>query len=429
MVRKREIFGWAMYDFANSGYTTVVLTAIFNAYFVAVVAKELESGTATFLWTVIIAFSNAIVLFASPIVGTITDNTGNKKTLLFITMILCTLFTALLYFVGSGDILLASILVILSSVMFFIGESLIAAFLPQIANKKNMGKISGFGWTLGYVGGLFVLGISLAYVNFAQSNGELATDFVPITMLIVALSFFLSSLPTFFLLKDRAINSNTSRGYDLTTYKTSIAQIQATWLLRHQYQDFFRFLVCLVIIYCGINTVIVIAAIYAQDVMAFTTEKTIQLILIVNVMAAIGAFIFSFIQDKLSTKKTLVITLCIWIIALLLAFFTQSITWFWVVAMLIGLALGSSQSAGRTMIGLFSPKDRNGQFFGLWGLAIRLSAIIGPIFYGITAYLTQGNHRFALLTTTLFFIVGLFLLKNVNEDRGRQAARIVDAQP
>ena len=419
MVKKREIFGWAMFDFANSGYTTVVLTAVFNSYFIAVVAKELENGSATLLWTITVAIANAIVLFASPLIGAIADYSCNKKLFLFFSTFFCVLFTALLYFAGPGDIYYAAALIILSSLMFFIGESLIGAFLPEISTPENIGRISGYGWTLGYVGGLLVLGICLLYVNFAREAGDTAEHFVPITMLIVAASFAFSSLPTFILLKERC---NTTISPPKDWFKQGYIRLNNTWQHSHRYQDLFRFLICLFVYHCGINTVIVIAAIYASEVMQFTTQDTIKLILVVNVSAAIGAFVFGWVQDRIGVKKTLSITLYIWILATLIAFFTTTIAWFWVVANLIGIALGSSQSAGRSLVGLFSPPQHNGEFFGLWGLALRLAAIIGPMSYGMTAFLTQGDHRYALLTTTTFFIMGLYLLSRVDEHRGRQAA-------
>lgn len=420
MIKKREIFGWAMFDFANSGYTTVVLTAIFNTYFIAVVAKDLENGSATLLWTITIAISNAIVLFASPLLGAISDFSCSKKQFLIVSTFFCTLFTALLYFAGPGDIVYACSLIVLSSLMFFIGESLIGAFLPEISTNENIGKISGYGWTLGYIGGLIVLGLCLTYVNYAKMEGMNAEEFVPVTMLIVAICFAVSALPTFILLKERC--KKQIRTSDQSWFKTGYNQLKNTWNHSHQYQDLFRFLVCLFVYHCGINTVIVIAAIYAQQVMHFTTEDTILLILIVNISAAAGAFVFGIIQDKLGVKQTLSLTLIIWITAMIIAFFTASTTWFWVVANLIGVALGSSQSAGRSMIGLFTPVHHNGEFFGLWGLAIRLAAIIGPMCYGLIAFATQGQHRLALLSTTLFFIVGLYLLSKVDENRGKQAA-------
>jgi UMF1 family MFS transporter len=147
------------------------------------------------------------------------------------------------------------------------------------------------------------------------------------------------------------------------------------------------------------------------------------MILVVNVTAAVGAFGFGLLQDRLGSVPTLALTLLVWIAALVLAYFVQTRAGFWVVANLVGVALGSSQSAGRALIGLFSPPGRSAEFFGLWGLAGKLAAVVGPLSYGLVAYLSHGNHRLALLTTTGFFIAGLLLLLTINERRGRAAAR------
>ncbi|MCF6299429.1 MAG: MFS transporter [Thiomicrorhabdus sp.] len=421
MAKKREKFAWAMFDFANSGYTTVVLTAVFSTFFVGVIAQDLGTGSATLLWTVTIAIANGIVLFSAPLIGAITDFSRNKKSFLLITTLGCIIFTALLYFTGPGTITLAVILVILSCVMFYSGENIIAAFLPEICQPEDMGKLSGYGWALGYVGGLIVLGLTLFYVNFAQANGESAEHFVPVTLLIVAGCFALASLPTFFWLKERG--STRSKPAELSYITLGYQQLKETWKQAHKYQDLFHFLFALMIYHCGINTVVILAAVYAQEVMHFQTQETIQLILVVNITAAVGALIFGIAQDKFGSINILRITLLIWIAATTLAYITETVSLFWVVACLIGFALGASQSAGRALVGLFSPPERSGEFFGLWGLATKLAAIIGPLSYGFVTFATQGNHRLALLSTTLFFIIGLILLYRVNEKRGKLNAK------
>ncbi|HEU5338654.1 MAG TPA: MFS transporter, partial [Sulfuricaulis sp.] len=178
----------------------------------------------------------------------------------------------------------------------------------------------------------------------------------------------------------------------------------------------------LAVYYCGINAVVVLAAIYAQEIMGFSMQENIILILVVNITAAVGAFLFGLVQDRLGSVRTLGATLVIWITALVLAYFIETRAGFWVVANLVGLALGSSQSAGRALVGQFSPAARSAEFFGLWGLAGKLAAVIGPLVYGLVTYLTHGNHRQALLATSGFFVAGLLLLATVDERRGRAAA-------
>jgi UMF1 family MFS transporter len=411
-----------MYDFANSGYTTVVLTAVFNAYFVGVVAGDGadKSGAATLLWTVAMAITNLLVLASAPVLGAIADHGAHKKRFLALTTVGCVVFTAALSFVSRGDVALGMILVILSSLMFASGENFIAAFLPEIADQKDMGRISGYGWSLGYLGGLLVLGLCLAYIQWAQSRGEAAVQYVPVTMWITAFMFALAALPTFIWLRERAVPQALAPGENYI--RIGFARVRHTLSHARHYRDLFRFLITLSVYYCGINTVVVLAAIYAQEVMGFSMQENIMLILVVNVTAAIGAFGFGLVQDRLGSVRTLAITLLVWIVALVIAYFTETRAAFWVVANLVGVSLGSSQSAGRALVGQFSPPERSAEFFGLWGLAGKLAAVIGPLVYGLVTYLSHGNHRLALLSTCTFFIAGLLMLLTVNERRGRAAA-------
>ncbi len=407
-----------MYDFANSGYTTVVLTTIFNAYFVGVIAAQ--HGAATLWWTLAMGISNLLVLLAAPVLGAIADHRACKKRFLALTTIGCVVFTALLGFVGPGDVAPATVLVILASFMFAAGENLIAAFLPEIARQQDMGRVSGYGWSLGYVGGLLVLGVCLVYITWAEDQGQSAAEYVPITMWITAVVFALAALPTFIWLPERARPQPQPAGYSYV--RTGFGRVYQTLSHARRYRDLFRFLISLAIYYCGVNTVVVLAAVYAQQAMGFDTQETIKLVLVVNITAALGAFGFGYIQDKIGSKRTLSVALLIWIAALVLAYFTESRAAFWLVANLIGLALGSTQSAGRALIGQFAPPQRSAEFFGLWGLAGKFAAIVGPMSYGLITYWSGNNHRLALLATAGFFVLGLLVLGSVNEKRGRAAA-------
>jgi MFS transporter, UMF1 family len=420
---RRELFAWAMYDFANSGYTTVVLTTIFNAYFVGVVvgkAAGFPEGAGTLLWTVAVSIPNALVLVSAPVLGAIADHYAAKKRFLLVTTIGCILGTALLALAGPGDVWLAVALVVLSNLAFATGENLIAAFLPEISDQGAMGRISAFGWAVGYLGGMTVLGVCLAYVSWAQRHGFDATRYVPVTMLIVAGTFALAATPTFLWLKERAVRAPSSRGRHSLTI--GFHRLRQTLADSARFRDLFRFLMALTVYYCGINTVIVLAAVFAQEVMGFRTSDIIVLVMVVNVTAAVGAFLFGRVQDRLGSLPTLAITLLIWIGACGLAFWTDSRADFWIVANLVGIALGSSQASGRALVGQLAPPGRAAEFFGLWGLAGKLAAIVGPLSYGLITYLTAGNHRLAMLSTGFFFVVGLVILATVDERRGRAAA-------
>src|SRR5262252_4095588 len=401
--RPTEVIAWAMFDFANSGYTTVVITAVFNAYFVAVIAGN--APWATFAWTAALSLSYAVILITAPVLGAYADLKAAKKRLLLITTAGCVVAIALLVF---------------SNFCFGSGENLIAAFLPELAHGEALGRVSGWGWSLGYLGGLLTLGMCLAYVTWAQGQGQQAQQFVPVTMLITAASFTLASLPTFLLLRERARPIPAAPGEKLVS--AAFGRLAHTIRQASRYRDLARFLVCIVFYQAGIQTVIALAAIYAEQALGFTTKETITLILVVNVTAAAGAFAFGYIQDRLGHVRTIALTLWAWIATTLIAWLASGPGLFWVAANLAGLCLGSSQSAGRALVGYLNPADRRAEFIGLWGLAVKLSSILGPITYGTVTWATHGNHRLAMLATGAFFAAGLVLLARIDVARGRLAA-------
>ncbi|MFA5825226.1 MAG: MFS transporter, partial [Gallionellaceae bacterium] len=414
----REAWAWAMYDFANSGYTTVVITAIFNAYFVAVVAGN--QPWATFAWTAALALSYAAIIFTAPLIGAYADAYAAKKRLLALSTIGCVVFTALLMFSGPGSLWLSIALIVLSNFFYGSGENLIAAFLPELARGNSLGKVSGWGWSLGYVGGLVSLGACLAYVTWAQHNGQRAEEFVPVTMQITAVLFAVSSLPTFLLLKERALPQPHLQGKNMM--HESFARLGQTIRHARDFRDLRRFLICTVFYQAGIQAVITLAAIYAQQAMHFTTQQTILLIFVVNITAAVGAFLFGHLQDRIGHIAAIALTLVGWLIMVGLAWGAQGPGMFWLAANLAGICMGASQSAGRALVGLLSPVTRRAEFFGLWGMSVKLASILGPLTYGLVNWLSQGDHRLSILITGSYFLAGLAILAGVNIRRGRRAA-------
>ncbi|MAT93460.1 MAG: MFS transporter [Halioglobus sp.] len=427
-VSKRELVAWAFYDFANSGYTTVVLTTVYSAYFVAVVAASLDAtspGSATLAWTLSIAAANLVVLLGGPVIGAVADHRAMKKPFLFASSVLCIASTALLAATGPDSLYAAMALLVLSAIAFAAGENLIAAFLPEISSAEGMGRISGFGWSLGYFGGLLTLGVCLGYVSWAEGRGLPATHYVPATLLITAGIFAVTAAPTFVWLRERAEPRAPLGG---TSYlRMGFRQVALT--LRHaaHLPDLFRFLFSLTLFQAGVATVVVIAAIYAQEVMGFSSQQLITLIMVVNLTAAVGAFLFGYAQDHFGSVPSLTGALVVWIAAIGVAYFSTSPGDVWLAGNLIGLAMGATQAGGRALIGRLTPARRNAEIFGLWGLANRAAAIIGPISYGLISEASGGDHKMALLSTGTFFLAGMVLLLTVDERRGMAAARAAAA--
>ncbi len=436
-VAPREVFAWSMYDFANSGFTTVVLTAVFNAYFVGAVAGN--APWATLAWTGALALSSLLVILTMPAIGAWADARGAKKPLLLATTIGCVLGTAGLALAQPGSVALAIALVVLANWFYNTGESLIAAFLPELARPHALGKVSGWGWAFGYFGGMLTLGLSLGWVLSAQARGETAAQFVPVTMLITAAVFALASVPTFLVLRERARPQAVAIGAAMAGQAMAgqaesapagqpgaadaFARLRRTWRESGRFVDFRRLLVCGAFYQAGIAVVIALAAVYAEQAMGFKQTQTMALVFVVNIASALGAFGFGYLQDRLGHRRALALTLGGWIAMVLVAGLGTSLAMFWLAAVLAGLCMGSSQSCGRAMVGALAPSGRLAEFFGLWAMAVRVAAIVGPLTYGLVTWLTAGNHRVAILCTGLFFVAGLVLLSGIDMARGARAAR------
>jgi UMF1 family MFS transporter len=279
-----------------------------------------------------------------------------------------------------------------------------------------MGKVSGWGWSFGYVGGMLTLGICLAYVLWSQAKGLPASHFVPVTMLITAAIYGAAACATFALLPERA--QPKTAGNELGAWQ----QLRATYRQARAYRDFMWLLVCTVCYQGGVAVAITLAAIYAEQVIGFVASETMVLIFVLNIAAAIGAFGFGYVQDRIGHKISLAGTLVAWIAVCVIAAVVTTKGGFWWAATIAGLAMGSSQSAGRAMTGYLAPPQQLAEFFGLWTFATRLASIIGPLSFGAITWATGGNQRIAILSTAVLFVAGLLMLLPIDMRRGREAA-------
>src|SRR5690606_31139858 len=316
---------------------------------------------------------------------------------------------------GPNDIAIGLLALAISNYCYCVGESLIAAFLPEIAKPAALGRVSGWGWSFGYLGGMLTLGGSLFIAARAEAAGLPAQAYVPWIMLLTATVFALAAMPSFLFLKERAAATNRPT-------QGMLQRLAAAWKdTGVNFPDFRRLLICGAFYQAGIAVVVTLAAVYASEAMGFTMAQTMMLVFTVNIAAAVGAFSFGHVQDRIGHKPALAFTLLGWIIMILVAYAAVELWVFWIAATLAGLCMGTSQSAGRAMVGAFAPPRRLAEFFSLWTFAIQLAAVIGPLLYGIVTWVSGGNHRMALLFTGTFFLVGLVVLARVDFARGMQA--------
>lgn len=392
-----EIAAWASFDFANSSFMMVTVTLVFPIYFTQVVVGD--EATGNWLWGNISLISMLIVVAGSPFLGALADMKAQKKRLLFVTYVICILFTLMLVTVGKGDVALAMVYLILAIVAYSFGENLVAAFLPEISTPKTMGRISAIGWGLGYVGSFLSL---LAFVLFHEYVAS-AADFANY---MVAGIFLVGGLPTFLFLRERAVPQSVAAS---SLVVGSWKRVWATLKMIPQEEALRVFFPAFFLYMCGLNAVTWFFVLYAKQEMGFTQNGLVTVLLVVQVSGAVGAFASGWLQERYGHRNTIIFSLLVWIAAVLSAFVVTQWQAFFAVACVAGTGLGLTQSPSRTIVGLLAPEERHAEYFGLWGLFGKLSAGVGPWLFGLLN-VTFSSPRVAIGVTALFFVAGLVLL-------------------
>jgi MFS transporter, UMF1 family len=421
-----------MFDFANQGYTLLIITVVFGDLFTRVIVGDADNEyrLGNLLWSVALSLGYLLVVLSAPVLGAIMDYAGARKRFLFHSYIATVLTTAALYFVAPGHIWLGVLLIVLSNYAYSIGESFIAAFLPDLGRAEDLGKISGFGWAMGYVGGLVATAFALLFLgevsleNFERIRwvGPFAAGF-----------FLVTAIPTFLWLRERGRPRRlpSTAGYVLLGYR----RVGATLRGLAQQRDLAVLMGSIFFAMCGIYIIVAFTFVYGAQVIGWDEPVRVMMFVVVQVTATIGALGFGFVQDRLGAKFTYGLTLLMWTVAVLLVFGTPWIAawgrevlgqpWqaqyvFVVVGVLAGTCLGSTQSAGRAMVGMLAPRARAAELFGFWGLVSKAAAIVGLLGLGLLqAWL--GLHL-AILFCAVLFLLGWVVLLAVDEQRGRRAA-------
>jgi len=432
---KREIFGWAMFDFANQAYTLLIITVVFGDLFTRViVGNDGDYRLGNFLWSLALSTSYLMVVICSPIAGAIMDFTASKKRFLFASYLLTVVATAALYFVAPGYALLGVLLLIVSNFGYSIGEAFIASFLPDLGPPEDLGKISGFGWALGYIGGM----VSAVFVLLVLGEVS-AENFERIRWVgpWAAAFFLFAAIPTFIWVRERGTPQQLPPGSGYVAM--GISRVRGTLRGLERHKDLAVLLASMFFAMNGIYIIITYAFIYGAQVVGWDPGVRTLMFVIVQITAAAGALGFGFIQDRLGAKRTYQITLVMWMVAIALIYLTPALGdglsrafgrtieaqhVFLVVGSVAGLSLGSCQSATRTLVGLFSPLSRTAEFFGFWGLSLKLAGVVGLLSIGLLQA-ALGLHT-AVLFCILLFAVALFISRRIDEARGREMAAVYD---
>jgi UMF1 family MFS transporter len=426
-VTKREIFGWAMFDFANSCYTTVVITAVYGAYFVAHIVPAGARARDSY-WATAIVISMVVTLILSPLVGAIIDKSGKKKAYLVASCLVCSVATAALALVGPGQVWPAIGLIVVSNAAFMLSESFCASFLPDISTPENMGKISGLGWGIGYFGGLLSVAIASLVIIRAKPDADpaLYVRQNQLAMLAMGGFFVLAALPTFLLVKNRTVPAPGFEGASsMTLIRAGLAEFASTFATARQYKVLFQFLIAFMVYMAGLDAIVKFVGIYAREDIHLSEGEFVILFLALQISAALGAFAFGWAESRLGPKRTVLLTLAWWVVGVLGIYFLDSLvgltgvgpkTLFYGLGGFAGAGIGATQASSRTVVGLLAPADKTAQMFGFWGMFSRLGSILGAGF-GFVAD-AFGTRRAGVLLVAVFFILGAILLARVDVDRG-----------
>jgi len=395
------------YDFANSAFTTVMVTVVFSVFFVNSIAAGRPEG-GEWYWSLAVSISMTLAAIAAPILGAMADYSHSKKKFLFVFTYLTIASTALLFFAGKGDYILGMILFIIANFSFNSALVFYDAFLPEVSTPETIGKISGLGWGLGYLGGLVSLLVALLLVNKGAYRWIWPMN---------AAHIFLFSLLTFILLKEKKV----------ATPKTNYLKVavnRIVFSLKHirKMPDLLSYLFSYFLYNVGIYTVIAFAAIYGGNQFKMSQQSLIIFFIIAQVTSVIGAVAFGWLSDKYNVRLSLSVSILVWIGVVAWAFFCTSAMEYYALGLVAGLAIGSSQANSRTMLSILTPLDRQAEFFGFYTLVGRISAIVGPFVYGNLTRVT-GNQRYAIVSLGAFFILGWFILQKVNLERGKSLSK------
>ena len=401
-----ERLAWCGFDFSNSAFTTIIITVAYPLYFAGVVVGD--AARADLWWSAGLALSQLIVLLAAPILGAVADEKAAKKRLLFVTWLGSSLGAAALSFPGAGQLLVAWGILVVANVAFASGENLVAGFLPELAPPEEQGRLSGLGWAIGYFGGLF----SLVFAKLLSDRG--LTSSIP---LMTGVFMLVAGLPTFLFLRERAV----PRPPTGPLLRTAFADATLAWRDRKRFPDLRRLLLSLFFQQAGVVIVISFAGLYGKNEIGLTESELFVLFIVLQLAAAGGAVLFGRIQDRTASKRALAAAVLVWIASVLLAVGAPNREVFYLSAALSGAAMGGSQCVGRAAVGLFAPPGREGAWFGLWGLSTKAAGVVGLLVFFVIRL--GADRRMAMLSTVVFFVIGLLLLREVDEARGRAAAR------
>jgi UMF1 family MFS transporter len=401
MKEKGRVFVWTLFDFANTSFSIIVVTFLYAVYFKKTVAGNEAIGD--LYWSISTSIAMIITAFISPVLGAIADYSAGKKRFLLFFTLLCILGTSSLYFIGPGQIFWGIFLFVFANVGFEAGLVFYDAFLPEITSPKNYGRVSGYGFGMGYFGSLATLAIVYPFIEASMLKE---------TFPIAAVFFFIFSLPIFFFLKDNRNKVERTKSFAAIGFE----RVWSTITHLKYYKNLAIFLVAYFFYIEGVNTVIFFSGNYASTTLGYTEMELLVFFIVVQTTAIAGSVLLGIVSDKIGQKKTIVISLFMWLVTVALAYFIYDKTGFYIVGLLAGAAMGSCQSTSRSLMSKLTPPEKKTEFFGFYSFFGKSSAVIGPLVFGLVSFLS-GDQRLAIISIAFFFIVGLLLLTKVKDPK------------
>ena len=399
---------WLLYDFANAWFSMVVLTAYFILYFKQVIVVG-EKGYSDFLWGVTVSSAMAVSVLLAPILGATADAKGRKKSFMTVFASLSILSIFSLYFTGPGQAARAMFLVGAGYVGYTLAMTFYNAFLPEIAPSGFIEKLSGIAWGLGYIAGLAAL-ISMIFLVPSVAGGKAI-------LLLAGAAYAIFALPSFVFLKDSPKQTTTGR----TAIREGFARLGATFREIRLLKNLFIFLIAYFFVADAIATVIVFFSSYTVYTLRFTVTQNIILLMLIQLSAAAGAVISGIVAKRIGILRTIVITIVIWILALLGIIVFQSIYDFYALSVCAGSVLGGTQATARAYMAIEAPEGKKAEFFGFMTFSTKAAAIFGPLLYGTISDWTN-NPRISVLSLDGLFILGLFFMLVVQRREARRGA-------
>jgi UMF1 family MFS transporter len=435
---RKEIYSWALYDFANSAFATTILAVIFNQYFALKIAGG-EKGVVLWgfhlhgasLFTFTVSISLALSAFLAPVLGAIADYSGAKKKMLIFFWSLGVMATGCLYFVGEGTYLRAALFFILANIGFAAGNVFYNSFLPEICPEEHLGWVSGLGWAVGYLGGGLLLLLNLIMLQYPQVLGFPKGYFtVQDCFLSVALWWALFAIPTLTWVKERPPHQDIHPGKGTGYFRIGFHRIFQTLKKIRNFRQLLRFFLAYLCYNEGVETVIIMASIFGAEIVGFKEQELISFFLFIQVTAFLGSLLVGRLADAWGNKRAILITLVIWIVITIWAFFLGIFgdlkKEYWFLGFLAGMVLGGTQASSRALQGQLTPISASAEFFGFFGVIGKFSAIFGPLIYGMTLQMT-GSLRWGILSLAVLFALGLLLLTRVDLEKGKTEKQRADS--